>query len=102
MARKKKNTQQTLKGLKLGDSVIRETLMGTTETALIVAVETQASIERYTILSHRYGIIELTGGQPIRGKNDWMSMSHWKNLKAREARHEKLRAQLDAEEDGQE
>lgn len=81
---------QTLPELNLGDVVVRMSPAATIERALVVALEDQGSVKRYLVMSHRYGVMELSLGQPIRGKSDWQPLRFWTQLLAREAKVKKL------------
>jgi len=81
---------QTLPELTLGETVVRLSPAATIEKAMVVALEDQGTVKRYTIMSHRYGMLEVSLGQPIRGKTDWQPLGMWTTRIAREAKVKKL------------
>ena len=87
----------TLKKLTLGMKLMRLSAVGSVEEAQVIAVETQGTIVRGSILTHRYGVLEVSTGMVIRGKNSWMPENEWKRIVAREVRVAK--AMEDAQED---
>ena len=102
MPPRKKNqgrTIATLPTMQVGDTLMRVSPVGSTEVAMIIAAESQGNLERYGLLSHRYGVIEMTNGQPIKSEHDWQTAKQFKALMNRKAKVEKLLAEAQAEAD---
>ncbi len=82
--------RQVLPELNLGDVVVRLSPAATIEKALVIALEDQGTVKRYGVMSHRYGMLELSAGQPVRGKTDWQTVRMWQTAAIREAKVKKL------------
>lgn len=94
MAKKStKPTQPIIPTLKVGDTLMRISAANTIETAMVIAMEKQNTLERYGMLSHRYGVLEVSNGQPIRSKNDWQTPAQFKARMSREAKVKAIMAE---------
>ena len=82
----KANPIPTITSLTLGMKLMRLSAVGSVEECMVVAIETQGTITRASVLTHRYGVVEVTTGTPIKGKNSWMPEKEWRRLIAREKR----------------
>lgn len=83
-------TPPVIPALKVGDILTRVSAANSIETAMVVAMEKQQTLERYALLSHRYGVLEVVNGQPIKNKHSWQTPAQFKARMDREARVQRI------------